>query len=127
MASLDVSFLMYDPVFADTITLFRRLSTVNQYGESIIVDEPPIDIIASVQSTTSLPGILKRTQKAALLSDGIEVYYNGILYAESSPNGYSDILLWKGNRYQVKTVDEQYSNWGGGFTKANCKLVPAHV
>lgn len=123
MAQIDVSDLLIDPDFTDTVTLIRRASSVNGFGEHVIV-ETPSTIIAVVE--TGDQDALERMPDAARLTDLITVYYKGILFAES-PSGYADVIVWQGNRYQVKDVPQQYQNYGAGFTQAICLLESATI
>lgn len=118
MALIDVSELLTDPDFTNTVTLIRRSSTVNTYGENTMV-ETSSSITAVVQGANTES--LERVPEGARLSDLIDVYYKGQLTAES-PSGYADIIVWQGRRYQVFEVVEDFMNYGAGFTKAVCKL-----
>ena len=118
MALIDVSELLTDPDFTNTVTLIRRASTVNTYGENIMT-ETQSTITAVVQGANTES--LERVPEGARLSDLIDVYYKGQLTAES-PSGYADIIVWGGKRYQVFEVVEDFMNFGAGFTKAVCKL-----
>lgn len=118
MALIDVSELLTDPDFTNTVTLIRRSSTVNTYGENTMI-ETSSSITAVVQGANTES--LERVPEGARLSDLIDVYYKGQLTAES-PSGYADIIVWQGKRYQVFEVVEDFMNYGAGFTKAVCKL-----
>ena len=118
MALIDVSELLTDPDFTNQVTLVRRLSTVNTYGENVMT-ESVSTITVVVQSLGKES--LRRVPEGARLSGMIDVYYKGALYAEQ-PGGYADIIVWGGNRYQVFELAEDFMNYGSGFTKAICKL-----
>lgn len=118
MALIDVSDLLTDPDFTDTVTLIRRSVTVNTYGEGVLT-ETPSSITAVVQGANT--ETLERMPEGARLSDLIEIYYKGTLTAESA-SGYADVIVWHGKRYQVFEVTEDFTNYGAGFTKAVCKL-----
>ena len=118
MALIDVSELLTDPDFTNTVTLIRRSSTVDTYGENTMA-ETSSSITAVVQGANAES--LERVPEGARLSDLIDVYYKGQLTAES-PGGYADIIVWQGKRYQVFEVVEDFMNYGAGFTKAVCKL-----
>lgn len=118
MALIDVSELLTDPDFTNTVTLIRRASTVNTYGENVMTEtQSTITAVVQGAGTESL----ERVPEGARLSDLIDVYYKGQLTAES-PSGYADIIVWQGKRYQVFEVVEDFMNFGAGFTKAVCKL-----
>lgn len=123
MAQVDVSFLLSDPDFTDTVTLIRRAVTINGYGEGVLT-ETPSTITAVVQGANT--ETLERMPEGARLSDLIEVYYRGALTVEQ-PSGYADVIVWNGRRYQVFEVTEDYMNHGTGYTHAICKLEPVNA
>lgn len=123
MALIDVSELLTDPDVTNTVTLIRRASTVNTYGENVMT-ETQSTITAVVQGANTES--LERVPEGARLSDLIDVYYEGQLTA-GSPSGYADIIVWGGKRYQVFEVVEDFMNFGAGFTKAVCKLEAANA
>ncbi len=118
MALIDVSDLLRDPDFTNVVTLIRRASTINAHGEHVMT-ETPFNIVASVQGINTAD--LVRLPEGARLQDLITVYYRGDLQAESK-DGYADIIVWQGHRYQVRTVDEEFMNFGAGFTRAICSM-----
>ena len=120
MAKIDVSDLLVDPDFTDKATLIHRSQTVDAKGRAVFAETvvvPPITVVVQNIDTD----ILEKYPDLANLSDKITVWYRGVLTAESV-NGYSDIIIWKGDRYFVKYVDEDYMNFGRGWTKAVCVL-----
>lgn len=123
MARIDVSDILSDPDFLDSLTLIKRLSSVNEYGEHVI-KESSCCIQASVQSVGTED--LQRLPEGARLQDVITVYYRGELMPERK-NGYADVLVWGGKRYQVAGIDENFINFGRGFTKAICRMEDAHA
>ena len=123
MARIDVSDILADPDFLDSLTLIRRSSTVNEYGEHVMV-ETSCCIRASVQSVGTED--LQRLPEGARLQDVITVYYRGELMPERK-NGYADVLVWGGKRYQVAGIDQNFVNFGRGFTKAICRMEDAHA
>lgn len=118
MARIDVSDLLLDPDFLDTVTLIRRSIAVDGNGEGVLT-ETPSSVKMCVQGANT--ETLLRMPEGARLSDIVTVYYRGVLTAESA-GGYADIIVWGGKRYQVKEVPEDFMNYGNGFTMANCLL-----
>lgn len=118
MALIDVSDLLTDPDFADTVTLITRASTVNSYGEHVIT-ETETEIVAVVQGVDM--ETLAKLPDGARLSHMITVYYRGTLTAGRA-DGYSDIIVWRGKRYQVTEINEDFRNYGAGFTEALCTM-----
>jgi hypothetical protein len=113
MALLDVSELLADPDFCDQITRIARSVTLVK-GETTIAETSGM-IYGSVQGAEKED--LEKVPEAAILSDIIRVYSNSRLYPER-PSGYSDIIVWKGARYAVKTVPEDFMHFGGGHCMA---------
>jgi hypothetical protein len=89
-----------------------------------VLTETSSSITAVVQGANT--ETLERVPEGARLSDLIDVYYKGVLHAES-PSGYADVIVFGGKRYQVFQVIEDFVNFGAGFTKAVCKLEPVNV
>ncbi len=116
MATLDVTEVLTCPEFTDTVELIKRSQTVNSNGRMQIIETSEM-IIAVVQNANTEE--LERLPESARYSDVIVVYYKGKLQAQSE-NGYADVVLWQGKRYQVKEVSEDFINYGAGFTKAMC-------
>ncbi len=85
--------------FTDTATRYSRSYTINQYGESVLT-EIPSTITASIQPTNGKE--LQFLPDFALETETITIYCNDFLYTESSGGvGFSDIIEWNGQRYQV--------------------------
>lgn len=118
MALIDVSDLLRDPDFTNVVTLIRRSVSINTHGENVMT-ESACNIVVSVQGLNSED--IVKLPEGARLSDVITVYYRGDLQPESK-GGYSDIIVWQGRRYQVKTIDENFINFGAGFTRAICVM-----
>ena len=123
MAQIDVSELLVDPDFTDRVTRIQRSSSVNGFGEHVLV-ETPSPIIAVVQSGDT--DELTRMPDGLRLADIITVYYRGELSLES-PGGYADVIVWRGNRYVAKEMIQQNLNYGAGFTQAMCLLESATI
>lgn len=116
MANIDVSELLSDPDFTDEVTLIKRSATTNAKGRNELTETASL-ITAVVQGPDS--ETLAKYPDLANWSDKISVWYAGELSAQS-PGGYSDVILWSGKRYEVKHVDENYLNYGSGWTMAVC-------
>lgn len=124
MANIDVSDLLLDPDFVSTVTLIRRSATVDGHGENVLTETIVPNVLMSVQGAKEES--LARMPEGARLTDIITVFYRGQLTAEAE-NGYGDVIVWNGKRYQVKVVPQNFMNFGAGFTVADCLLEPASV
>jgi len=121
MAQVDVSDILTDPDFLDTVTLIRRTpEVVSSVGRASFV-ETSSQVYMCVQGRKA--ETLTREPNDAWLTDAIDVYYAGVLYG-AAPGGYADVIVWRGKRYQVEAVVENYSNYGAGWTHAVCRLEP---
>jgi hypothetical protein len=121
MALVDVSDFIVDPDFVDSFTLINRASSINQYGEMQLT-ETSHNVSGVIQNINN--EMLNRFPDAAEFTDGISVWYRGVLQAQAQ-NGYCDVVVWNDYRYLVKIVTEQFMNFGSGWTSALCsKEVP---
>lgn len=116
MALIDVSGLLLDPDFTDIVHLITRARSVNVFGENVLTETDEGDKIMVVQPAK--PSMLERLPDGAKLKDAISVWYRGLLNIEAV-NGYSDIIVWKGDRYAVVDTDD-FKHYGPGYTKALC-------
>jgi len=121
MAQVDVSDILTDPDFLDLVTLIRRTpQAISDKGRASFT-ETSSQVYMSVQGMKA--ETLNREPNDAWLTDAIDVYYAGVLYG-AAPGGYADVIVWRGKRYQVESVVENYSNYGAGWTHAVCRLEP---
>ena len=119
MANLDVSFLLVDPDFADTLTARRLLQTIGQNGRATSVATDTQFVGVAFPGTGNL---MIRSQDGERVSADMTVVTQHALNAGSNGNP-ADEVVWGGNRYTVKSVQD-YSNWGAGFVLALCDLIP---
>ena len=117
MALLDVTDLLTDPDFSSTFDILRSTETVDQHG-----------IASRVEQTISLSGVIEAGsgQTIVMLDDGTRISDSLTLWCEfplwaSFENRPADIVLWKGQRYVVKSV-EDWTNFGRGYVKATCEF-----
>ena len=122
MPKIDVSILLSDPDFVEKVELITRLASFDEHGV-VHFTETPKEIIACVQGENG--SMLEKQPQSALLHDNINIWSKEVFEAET-PDGYSNIIVWNGLRYQVKEV-MYYKNYGRGYTKASCELEPEHV
>ncbi len=121
MAQIDVTDILSDPDFVDKIALVTRVPSVNSYGENIL-NESKLDTIGSVQPASGRA--INRLPEALRVANISSFWFKGKIVA-SEPGKYSSILVFKGQRYQVQTVQD-WSNWGSGWCEGTCVAeVPA--
>lgn len=112
MANVDCSELMSDPDFVDQIQVLTRTPYVDFLGQNKI-QSMTSNTIGSVQ-----PADYATVQK---LPEGMRVenlysFWVKMELVTSDPGKYSSILVFRGRRYQVKTV-ANWSQWGEGFSE----------
>lgn len=115
MAQIDVSELMVDPDFVDEMTLVTRVPNINLYGESSTQDTS-LESVGSIQPASAKT--LQRLPEALRLENVSSFWFRGIITA-SSLGKYPSVLVFKGNRYQVRQVVD-WSNFGQGYTEGIC-------
>jgi hypothetical protein len=118
MAGLGVPDLASDFDFSDLVQLVRQTAAIDNFGETVLTGTTT-SIRAAVQPAG--PETLERLPEGARLSDYIEIWHTGRLYAES-PGGYADVIIWNGQRWQIMQVLEDYTHFPGGFCRASCLL-----
>lgn len=123
MALIDVTALLSDPDFVDTATIYRRESTVNDYGENALTETAETAVMV-VQPAT--PDDLQRLPDSVRMRAAIHVWYRGTLKTDAGDDVYPDVVEWQGRRYQVQTADD-FGNYGAGYVEAICTLIEASV
>jgi len=117
MALIDVSELMTDPDFTNTISLTRRTQTISDYGE-ITLTGTSTNMTAIVQAGNG--ETLARNPDYSVMTDWITIYAKFDFRADG--NGYfADLVTWGGHDFQVKSVTD-FMNWGEGYTRADCLI-----
>ena len=121
MPFLDVTDVLLDPDFADTIGVIRRTEVVNSYGEAQVYDKPDFNIIAVV--TTPGANELSRLPEYATFTNTISVITKFPLRSasqENSADNYQpDLIVYQNTKYVVNHVDD-YTQYGPGFVQAIC-------
>ena len=119
MARLDVSEILGDPDFTDAVTLTRRAVTVDDNGETVIT--PTLIRLRMVVQGTSAKD-LERLPEGLRLHGAVTVWSARELFAES-PNGYPDLISFRGKNYQVSMIIGDFMNYGKGYSQALCTMV----
>jgi len=113
---IDVSDIVSDPDFTQTITQVVRSETVNDFGESIITSVSSL-INAVVTSPNSQE--LLMFDDATAYKDVIRVTTVSRLNADSVGK-QPDLIIYHGENYKV-AVTNDYSDFG--YTRALCTLI----
>lgn len=117
MAQVNVTDVLSDPDFTDPIQLVDRKPSINFLGENIL-KECSIDSVGSVQPASGR--VIARLPEALRVANVSSFWFKGLIVA-SSPGQYSSILVFRGERYQVQTVQD-WSNWGEGWCEGTCVM-----
>lgn len=115
MALIDVTELLADADFVDTLTLIHRTPTVNDFGENV-VSEKLVPTIGSVQPASGKT--IQRLPDALRLQDVSSFWIKGVIISDGTTS-YPDLIKWKGQNYAVQTVQD-WSNWGQGWCEGTC-------
>lgn len=121
MAQIDVSALLSDPDFTDSIQVLTRVPVVDSFGQNSIT-ESTLNTIGSVQPASGKA--LLRIPEAAREANMSNFWFKGTIVS-FAPGLYTSILVFRGMRFQVKNIFD-WSNWGAGWTEGLCVAeVPA--
>lgn len=115
MGRIDVSELLHDPDFIDQISLVTRVPSINNLGENIL-NESTIVSVGSVQPASGRA--VQRLPEALRVANVTSFWFQGTI-AVNEPGKYTDVLVFKGRRYQVQMVFD-WTNWGAGWCEGTC-------
>lgn len=119
MALLDVSDVLLDPDFADSLVCERLAQNVGDDG--IAVNTAKVHRFAGVVTNDS-------GDKLSRISSGERVEGNIVVHSvfrlqDGSSGMTADVVTWRGRRFTVVSVND-WSHFGRGFTAAKCDLIP---
>ncbi|OWT69215.1 MULTISPECIES: hypothetical protein [unclassified Achromobacter] len=119
MPFLDVTDVLLDPDFFDSLVCTRNVQTVGDDGlaTNVGTDTPFIGVV-----TSDSGDILERMATGSRVKGSILVCTKFRL-VESAPGIDADVVTWDGSRYTVTNVNN-YSRYGAGFVEAYCTLIP---
>lgn len=113
MALLDVSDVLLDPDFADSLQADRITKTVGNDGIAI-----------ETKTTKRLTGVVTNAGGDRLKRLAIGERVDGCILVHCRYRlNEGDVITWQSRRYTVMSVDD-YSNFGRGFVAATCELIP---
>lgn len=115
MALIDVSELMVDPDFVDKMVLVTRVSKVNNLGQNVLT-EAFENSFGSIQPASGQT--LERLPEAMRNVNMVSFWFKGKIIATAAGK-YSSLLIFKGSRFNVKTVFD-WTNWGEGWSEGLC-------
>ena len=127
MPLLDVSELLSDPLFVETITVIRREQTINARGRVVIVATSFPGVLASVQpKDTAIGGnIISREPDGSFRGSNLNVYTKFRLRSVSKEESgdiqfQPDVIVWNGDHFLVALTND-YSHYGAGYMHAECE------
>lgn len=115
MALVDVSELLLDPDFVNTVSLIHRAATVSSQGKTQIV-ETTVETIGSVQPAPTKE--IQRLPDALRMSDVRKFWIKAEILADGESQ-YPDIIVFQGKRFQIVNV-ETWLNFGNGWNAGLC-------
>jgi len=119
MPLLDVSDVLLDPLFMDTMTVTRTVQSIDNHGRAQFTST----VIQITGVVTSDKGdILERIATGSRLKGSITVHTGFVLIASDGDTD-ADVITWNGRDYTVASVND-YSTYGTGFVSASCDLKP---
>src|SRR5271166_3894824 len=115
MAQLDVTEMLLDPEFIDTLTLIHITTSVNEMGENVLV-ETPTSTFGSVQ-----PASFKQIQRLpeAIREADVRSFYIKAQIITDGSGQYPDIIVFQGKRFEVQTA-APWLNYGSGWNEGVC-------
>jgi galactose-6-phosphate isomerase len=111
---LDVSDVLTDPNFVDSIIVLRRKEVVNQYGESTLITtrNPGVNAVVCMASPNDLIRLDDQQRMGRVISIVTQFRLQG-----PSTGFQPDVVIWNGDNFVVATVDP-YTNYGNGQIEA---------
>lgn len=124
MPWMDMSSVLANAYFTDTVTVIRRMQVMNSKGEASPLIMGTYDDIVSVVVPTG-SNSLARNEAYENQSKAIQVITEFRLRGASKDaahlNWLPDLVQWDGNTYIVKDLND-FSAFGAGFMAADCVL-----
>lgn len=123
MAWLDVDDVTLDPMLSEPIVVVRRQQGVNKFGE-VSISSTNYNTYGTVVPVT--PNSLIREEAYEFQRKSLRVFTRFALQGvakDSKGNDYQpDLVLWHGDYYIVKTIND-YTSWGPGMVEADCSSI----
>ncbi len=122
MPDLDVTDVILDPMFAETLTVIRRQQSINALGRVTLttttISPAPVGVVLAQADAAlvrgpdqqTLPRLLQVHTTYRLRSTGVDVSGNTF---------QPDVIVWNGDQYVVNKIQD-FSRFGVGFIQADC-------
>jgi hypothetical protein len=119
MARLDPTRALSSPYLAQRFTVIRRPATVSTTGKVQIGPTERLDAIGVI--TFPSAARLQREDAYQIQGKAISIVTKTRLYGamrdRAGQQYQPDVILWRGDHYQVVSVDD-WTNFGAGFVNA---------
>lgn len=117
MPDLDVSEVLLDPDFAETLTVMRRTEAISGHGRATIteveVSPAPVGVVIPQNDAPVQRGPDQQTLPSLLQ------VHTPFRLRSVAPGVQPDVVIWNGDRYVVNKV-YNFSHYGRGFIAADC-------
>jgi hypothetical protein len=118
---IDVSEVLLDPDFVDDVVHITRVSTTNGLGENVI-QECRNNTFGCVQPANGKT--INRLPELFRVANLMSFWLQSKIVT-SEPGKYSDLLVYRGQTFQVQNVFD-WTSWGEGWCEGTCiAQVPA--
>ena len=114
MPLLDVTDVLSDPDFADTITVTRQVETVDGHGRGQIGPQTFSNVTAVV--TAGQGDVLKYFPEMVNVRGAVLIHTTFRLISASETT-QADLVTWEGRTYQITELND-WSTFGAGFIMA---------
>jgi len=119
MGTIDVTDVILDPDFMDSVVYERNTVTIGNNG--LATQTTATGSFLGVV-TSNKGDILERLADSERIKGSITIHSRFVLN-DGSTGTTADIVQWRGRRYTVSNVND-YSHFGRGFVCATCDLIP---
>lgn len=114
MATLDVTELLSDPDFCDTVTITRKTEIIGSNGRPVITTETFPNVVVVV--TAGHGDMLKRFPELTRVEGSVMVHTTFRLVAATQTT-QADEMAWNGVNYRLAALND-WTNFGTGFVSA---------
>lgn len=119
MPLLDVTSVLYDPMFMDVDgTYTRQTQTIGAHGRA--VNTPVTTMLPAVY--TNKDGFLLQRGADSEHVEAVITVHTPVRLTTGSSGIPADIVTWDGASYTVTSIGN-YSKYGAGFVEATCELI----
>lgn len=115
MALIDVTAALLNPLFTSIAVLIHRSAVVDSLGLMVLTESS--ETITAVIQSGGPAEVLARLPDGARHHDALSIHYRGALKA-AGPGAYADVVVYRGDRYQIWEITGGYMDHGVGFTSA---------